>query len=451
MTRYSLEEILEATSGRLIRSGADTFTGISIDSRTIKDGDLFIALRGERFDGHNYIDEALRKGAGAVVSYPPVMPVQGRSIIHVDNTLRALQNIAQQRRLSRDTSVVGITGTNGKTTTKEMACVVLESAHSVLCSKGNLNNHIGLPLSLAGLNGHDVAVLEMGASRQGDIRELSEISRPDIGVLTNIGPAHLEGFGSIERVMNTKLELLDFTDTVVINSDDPYLGPVARDLQAEGVKRVVTFGIESSADLRADEIRHEDNGTIFRMHLKDGASAETGLNVPGLFNIYNGLAAAAICTLFDIPVGNIASSLENFGGVPMRLELKKLKGALVINDIYNANPYSMEEAVKELVRLKRKRAIAVLGDMLELGSYGEEAHRKLGAWLATLPVDILIGVGDLASYLCEEFSGTNGHKESIHVKDPDEARSVLMGLVEEDDTVLIKGSRGIRLEGVLKD
>ncbi|GMT47075.1 MAG: UDP-N-acetylmuramoyl-tripeptide--D-alanyl-D-alanine ligase [bacterium] len=444
MSRYTLTEILEATSGRLILRGADAFSGVSIDSRTIRDGELFVALKGERFDGHLFVDEALKKGVGAVVSYPPVVP-RGRSIIHVKNTLRALQRIARYRRMSRQVSVIGVTGTNGKTTTKEMIAAVLDGRYKVLSSRGNLNNQIGLPLCLTDLDDHDMAVLEMGASRAGDIRELSDIARPDIGVITNIGPAHLDGFGSLETVRDTKYEILDFVKTVVLNADDPNIKDIP------GQCRVVTFGMNQEADVRADNVVHEEAGLSFRMHLKEGGSYDIRLRVLGLFNVYNALAAVAVCRILDVPAGIISSSLGEFRGVPMRLELKELKGALVISDLYNANPASMEEAVKELVRLRRGRAVAVLGDMLELGSYGEQAHRKLGRWLATLDVDVLIAVGDLMSYTCEEFSSGNGRVKALHVKDPREAREILLGMVGKDDTVLIKGSRGMRLEGVLED
>jgi len=444
MGGYTLTEILEATSGRLILKGADAFRGISIDSRTIKDGEIFVALKGERFDGHLFVDEALKKGLGAIVSCPPLVP-RGRSIIHVNNTLQALQRIARYRRLSRQARVIGVTGTNGKTTTKEMIAAVLNGRYRVLRSKGNLNNQIGLPLCLTELDDHDMAVLEMGASRAGDIRELSEIARPDIGVITNIGPAHLEGFGSLERVRDTKYEILDFVDTAVLNGDDPNIK------DPPGQCGIVTFGLKQGADVRADEIIDGRDGLRFRVHLKEGGSADVRLRVFGLFNVYNALAAVAVCRLLNVPVEEISSSLGEFSGVPMRLELKELKGALVISDLYNANPASMEEAVKELVRLRRGRAVAVLGDMLDLGPYGEQAHRKLGRWLATLNVDVLIAVGELMSYTCEEFSGGNGDAEAVHVRDPQEAREVLMGMVGEEDTVLIKGSRGMRLERVLED
>ncbi len=442
---YTLTEVLEATSGRLLLKGPDLFSGISIDSRTIRAGELFIALKGKRFDGHDFVDEAIRRGSGAIVNYPPLIPTRGRSIIHVNNTLKALQGIARNRRLNRQARVVGVTGTNGKTTTKEMIYTILSSSYRVLSSRGNLNNHIGLPLCLSELDDHEIAVLEMGASRPGDIRELAEIALPDIGVITNIGPAHLEGFGSLETVRSTKLELVDFVGTLVVNGDDPNIG-----IEPSEGRRVITFGRGEGLDVRADRIVHEEGGIRFRVLVKDGPETEIRLRVLGLFNVYNALAAISVSRLFEVPIEVVRASLEGFRGIPMRLELRELKGATVLSDLYNANPASMEEAVKELVRLKRGRAVAVLGDMLELGSYGEEAHRKLGRWLATLPVDVLIGIGELMSYAAEEFMGDNGRRISLHVKDPEEARRILLKIVKSEDTVLIKGSRGMRLERLLE-
>jgi UDP-N-acetylmuramoyl-tripeptide--D-alanyl-D-alanine ligase len=449
MTRYTLSEILKASSGRLLLKGADTFTGISIDSRTIQDGELFIALQGESFDGHNFVHDALRAGSGTIVSYPPVIPSRGKSIIHVNNTLTALQSIARHRRLQRNIKVVGITGTNGKTTTKEMIASILARRYRVLRSEGNLNNQIGLPLSLAGLNNHDIAVLEMGASRSGDIRELSDIARPDIGVITNIAPAHLEGFGSMETVLKTKLELLEYVNTLIINGDDTHLISFLSG-RPEDKKRVITFGLSSDSDIWAEDVRYGKYGISFRLHTKEGVNTEISLRVFGSFNVLNALASVAVCSLLKVPHEIIQETLEAFHGVPMRLELKEFKGAIVISDLYNANPASMEEAIRELLQLKKARAIAVLGDMLELGAYGEEAHRKLGRWLATLPVDILITVGDLMAYTREEFLNANGGKPAYHVKDPQEARTILFNMVKKDDTVLIKGSRGLKLERILE-
>ncbi|RMF99836.1 MAG: UDP-N-acetylmuramoyl-tripeptide--D-alanyl-D-alanine ligase [Nitrospirae bacterium] len=450
MSIYSLKEILDATDGRLISRGPDIFTGLSIDSRTISDGELFIALRGERFDGHDFLDSALEKGGGAVVSYPPVLKPHGKSIIYVSNTLRALQSVARERRLSRSTEVVAVTGTNGKTTTKEMTASVLSRRYRVLSSKGNLNNQIGLPLSLGHLNGEDIAVLEMGASREGDIRELCEIALPDAGVITNVSMAHLEGFGSLEKVKRTKLELLSFIKTLFINCSDPNLTDVPDQFRKSG-GTVVTYGINPECDVWAEDVEFSPQGTRFSLHDGTGRTGRVSLRVLGEFNVMNALAASAVALWKGLDIREITEGLSEFPGVTMRVEVREFSGATLISDLYNANPASMEEAVKELIRIKDRRAVAVLGDMLELGAYGEEAHKKLGRWIAGLPVDVLITVGDLTRYTHTAFMESNGKgRKAVHIESADKARDVLREIVEEGDTILVKGSRGMRMERVIE-
>lgn len=450
---FTLKEITEATGGKVIYGNHDAmlFTGVSIDSRTIRSGDLFVALKGERFDGHNFLVDALRTGSGALVSIPPAEPVKGKPIVYVKNSLKALQNLARYERMKRKISVIGVTGTNGKTTTKELIASILSVRYSVLKNSGNLNNHIGLPLSLLKIeDAQDFAVLEMGASLRGDIKELCDIAAPDFGVITNIGPGHLEGFGSIDTIRDTKLELLDAVNSIAVNTDDLFLmeGVLARVRSTEGRKRVVTFGIDNKADVYARDILLEKGRSLFTLFLADGNSAEVTMDTSGRFNIYNALAAASVCNCFGVSIPDIKEGIESFKGVPMRLEIKGMFGATVISDVYNANPASMEEAVKELIRIRKRRAIAVLGDMLELGSYSEEAHRKLGKWLLSLGIDLFIAVGPMMSRAAEEFSAGSGR--AVLAEDSVKAREILLGLCDEDDTILVKGSRGMNMEKVIE-
>lgn len=444
METLNIEEIITATGGKVIYGNSYTFTGVSIDSRTIKGGELFIALRGSRFDGHNFLHEALEMGSGAIVNFPPADPVRGKTIIYVRNTLNALQDIAHYVRMKRNIPAIGITGTNGKTTTKELVASILSTRYRVLKNTGNLNNHIGLPLSITKLSDEDeVVVLEMGASAPGDIRQLCEIATPDYGVVTNIGPGHLEGFGSLEMVRQTKLELLETVKTVSVNTDDMFL--------MEGISgfggKIITFGIDNKADVFAKDINLAEKGSRFLLCIRNGSCIEVNFNMAGKFNIYNALAAASIGHAFNIDPMDIKRGIESFMGVPMRLEIKELFGATVISDIYNANPASMEEAVKELVRLKKGRAIAVLGDMLELGSYAEEAHRKLGRWMSELPLDVFIAVGPIMAAAADEFSAAS--EQSFSVDSAADARKILLDICREGDTILVKGSRGMEMEKVL--
>jgi UDP-N-acetylmuramoyl-tripeptide--D-alanyl-D-alanine ligase len=444
MGMLTLNEILKATGGKVIRSGPSSFRGISIDSRKIGEGELFVALKGDRFDGHDFLRTALEKGGGALVSSRPVETVEGKTFIYVPDTLKALQNIARSRRLKKDIPVVAVTGSNGKTTTKELTSAILCKRYRVLKNTGNLNNHIGLPLSLAKINDEDEAVvLEMGASRPGEIKQLCEIALPYCGVLTNIGRAHLEGFGDIETVRRTKLELLDYVKVAVVNADDAFM---MEGIKAAGFQgKICRYGINNTAEVYATDIRLHERGASFRLHTWAHDFVEVHPKISGMFNIYNILAAASVGSLFDMELPDIKQAIDSFEGVPMRLELKELNGISVINDVYNANPASMEEAVKELVRIKKGRAIAVLGDMLELGSYAGEAHRRIGRLLKELGIDIFIAVGPLMELAASEFHGV-----SYTSRASAEAGELLKDIRKQGDSVLIKGSRGMNMEKVLE-
>ncbi|MGD1076098.1 MAG: UDP-N-acetylmuramoyl-tripeptide--D-alanyl-D-alanine ligase, partial [Thermodesulfovibrionales bacterium] len=322
--------------------------------------------------------------------------------------------------------------------------------------------------------GHEeFAVLEMGASAKGDIKHLCDVAVPDVGVITNIGLGHLEGFGSLQGVRSTKLELADTVKTIAVNADDAFLmeGISEKRATSGSALDIITFGISSKADVSARDIVLEEGYSVFTLCIGDKESSEVRLPVPGSFNISNALAAASVCNALGIGLADIKKGIECFPGVPMRLELKTFLGATVISDVYNANPLSMEEAIKELVRLKKGRAIAVLGDMLELGSYAEEAHRRLGRWMAGLPVDVFIAVGLLMSKAAEEFSsareegcvpragslrgenpsrGRHGSGTVVVAADFSDARRLLLAACKEGDTILVKGSRGTHMERVLE-
>lgn len=457
----TLKEILEATGGRVLcRSNHnEDFKGLSIDSRSISQGEIFIALKGQRHDGHDFLMDALKTGAGAIISIPPPIPIKGKTIIYVNNTLRALQAIANYKRKKVNVPVIAVTGTNGKTTTKELIASVLGVRFRVLKSSGNLNNHIGLPLSLVNISSdHDFAVLEMGASIKGDIRDLCEIAEPDYGVLTNIGQAHLESFGSIDLIRDTKLELFEAVNLIVANGDDRFLmeGIDRRIKQGfRNNKRLITYGIDTLSDIQASNIEFDEWGSSFEVTIKVGQPSrltedrrvEIKLKIPGRCNIYNALAAVSICYALGVSVEDIKRGIESFEGVPMRLEFKKIKGVTILSDLYNANPASMEQAIKELVRLKKSRAVAILGDMLELGSYAVDAHDRIAGLIATLPIDVFVAVGPMMSRIAEELSG----KIETHIyKDSEEAAGVLSRICREGDTVLVKGSRGMMMERILE-
>lgn len=455
MPSLKIQEILDATGGRVLFRGNnnDVFQGVSIDSRTIKEGELFIALKGQRFDGHDFLMDAMKKGTGAMVSIPPPVPIKGKTIIYVNNTLKGLHSMASYRRKKVNIPVIAVTGTNGKTTTKELIASALGVSFKVLKSSGNLNNQIGLPLNLINITDeHEFAVLEMGASLKGDIKDLCDIAQPDYGVLTNIGQAHLDGFGSLNIIRDTKLELLDAVGVLIANADDRFLmDGIAKKLSSPPIsmagKRLITYGIDSATDIRACNITFGEWGSSFDIYVRHNRFIDLNLKVPGRCNIYNALAAVSVCHALGVPAEDIKKGIESFEGVPMRFELKRLKGVTVLSDLYNANPSSMEQAIRELVRLKKSKAIAILGDMLELGSYAVEAHEKVADLIKRLPIDIFVAVGPMMSRVAKELSR---EKETYMFKDSEEAMGILSKICRSGDTVLIKGSRGMKMERILE-
>lgn len=463
-----LETVLEATGGEVASSGGMVFQGISIDSRTMKDGELFVALKGDRLDGHDFLKDVLERGVGAIVNRNALCVIgdnaschglritdyeSRKTLIIVDDTLKALQDLASYLRNNFSGHVIGVAGSNGKTTTKELIASILSTKLNVLKTRGNLNNHIGMPLSMTDTDSDtEVMVLEMGTNRPGDVKELCTIARPDIGLVTNIGYEHIEGFGSLEKVRDSELEILPYVKKVVLNADDSFLlGGVSLRFKGE----VITFGIDGAdsgcADVSAREIEYSEKGARFVISTPEGSvSVESKLS--GRFNVYNSLAAAAAAYAAGFDLDAIKKGLESFEGVAMRFRIEKCCGVTFLNDVYNANPSSMEVSLSELERLCKSRegdrnrygmAIAVLGDMLELGDYAVPAHEKLGSILSEMPVDVLIGVGPLMKLAVAGFRG-----RGICVNTSEDAGAELSRIISEGDIVLIKGSRGMKMEKV---
>jgi len=448
----SADEIIKATGGELLSENTGTFNGVSIDSRTIGKGEVFFALRGENFDGHNFLDDVLSRGNGAVVESVPGTLPPGRAIIRVKDTLRALQDLAHFLRMKHDIPVVAITGSNGKTTTKEMTYLILSKRFRTLKNEGNLNNHIGLPLSLTRLENDDEAVvLEMGMNAPGEIRRLCEIAVPTHGIVTNIGSAHLGRLGSYQAVLSAKLEILRGLNVAVLNADDAFLMEgVAEEGKFNG--DIITFSIKNDSHVMAKEIRAGEGGTGFMLQFRGAEDIPVNLNVPGLFNLYNALAAAAAGFSLGINPEDIKDALESFKACPLRFEIKKIKGITLINDSYNANPSSMQESLKEMLRLGGGgRTVAVLGDMGELEEFSEGEHKNIGGMIAATGVDVFIGVGRMMSAAAEECIRVKGKKNGPEIytfRDADEVNQNIMDLLREGDTVLIKGSRVMRMEKI---
>ncbi len=446
-----LEDVLRRISGMEI-------TGVSIDSRTIKKGELFVALKGPRFDGHGFISTAIKKGAwGALVNRDAVEKNSEnlgghKNILPVGDTLSALQKMSYLHRKKFSIPVVGITGSNGKTTTKEMLAEILTVRGAVLKNEGNLNNHIGVPLTLLRMNDtHKAAAVEMGMSAPGEIAVLARLVSPTVGVITNIGPAHLEFFESQDGIAQAKGELLDHIrpgGTAALNADDAYCGVLKKKFSG----LITTFGIDTAADVRASGIRHTSEGLEFTL-TAHGCSTEICLRSVGKHNVYNALAAAAASLAAGLPLDAVKHGLDNFASVAMRSEIRQLQGRTVLADYYNANPASMEAALAALVDLKRgAKTVAVLGDMLELGASSGEEHRKVGRTAARMGVDRIIVLGDYAKDILRGAVEAGMTETKVFaVKTHEEAAALLREQSRSGDAVLIKGSRGMKMEKILEE
>jgi UDP-N-acetylmuramoyl-tripeptide--D-alanyl-D-alanine ligase len=453
MARLSLAEAARGTEGVLLRGDPGTTVGsYSIDTRTLKRGDLFFALAGPNHDAHRFVPEALGKGAaGVVISRGRVTDFPGdAAIIRVPDTTRALQDLGRWIRHRQAVKVIGITGSTGKTTTKEMTAAVMEEAMPTLKSRGNLNNTFGLPLCLLEMEpAHQAAVLEMGMSYPGELKLLASIADPDVGVLTNVYPVHLEHFPSLAAIADAKGELfrgMREDATAVYNADDAEATRVA--LLFPG--RKIGFGFTERAEVRAAELRHETPGsTRFRL-IGAGADLDVEIAFPGRHHVANSLAAAAAAHAAGAGPEAIRRGLARTRPLPMRGALLRLRGPVqILDETYNSNPRAMERALETLAAMPASRKIVAAGDMLELGPSEAEAHRALGENVAQSGAALFVAVGPL-SRLAAESARAAGVPEVRHFHDSAAAAAWTAGAVRPGDLILVKGSRGIAMERVVE-
>lgn len=451
MAEFSIDDVCSATGGVLRQGEVCRFGGIATDTRKINPGDLFVALKGECFDGHDFINEAVKKGAaGVLASRKDCIVSSGQTaLIIVDDTLKGLQQLARFYRQRFDIPVIAVTGSNGKTTTKDMIYSVLSSRYDVLKTEANYNNEIGLPLTLLNLrSGHEAAVVEMGMRGKGQITELAAIALPTIGVVTNVSETHMELLGSIDNIAAAKAELVQSISRdglVVLNADNAYV----RAMSEKTLARTVFFGMASSAcDIKAAHIRVEGAGMVFSLSYR-GKSAEISVPALGNHNIYNALAAIAVGLELGLSIDEIKTGLAGFTATAMRLAVIKTANYTIINDAYNASPSSMTAAIDTLSQLAQGRKIAVLGDMLELGHVAVDAHRRIGRKLADNSIDIVVTVGSLARHIVEA-AREYGVGTAIACQNHEEASGILQERLQPGDTVLLKGSRGMKMEILLK-
>jgi len=451
----TLRNFARACGGRL-EGGDRTFTGVSSDSRSLSAGDLFVALRGPRFNGNEFVGAALAAGAaGAVVD---ALQPHALAQIVVADTQAGLSAAGHAWRQALDIPIVGVAGSNGKTTAKEMTAAILSQAGSTLATRGNLNNHIGVPLTLLRLEpDHRFAVIEMGANRSGEVAELVKVAGPTVGLITNAGAEHLEGFGSLEGVARAEGEMvagLTADATAVLNADDEFVNL----WRGMTTARVMTFGIESAADFRASDLRTtlgaEGFLTRFRLSSPLG-QADIALHVGGRHNIANALGAAAAAAAAGAKLEHIVTGLGAMRSVPGRLQLKRAAcGAWVIDDSYNANPSSVRAGIEVLAAIEGRHWL-VLGDMAELGEFANDAHTQIGAFARERRIERLLATGPLSALTVERF-GTGGQWFPDTEALTRELLRALASLTAGDGRpgaanvrLLVKGSRVNRLERVV--
>jgi UDP-N-acetylmuramoyl-tripeptide--D-alanyl-D-alanine ligase len=475
--KLSLEQIAEWTSAQLAiphgaKAGAATgysprgvyATGYSIDTRTLAPGDLFFAIRGERFDAHDFVADALARGAcAAVVASTRARDLLPEGHAHplllVADPLIALQTLAAAVRRHWGKRVVAVTGSAGKTTTKEAIATVLAAQFRVLKSKGNLNNHFGLPLQLLKLSQKDeVAVIEMGMSGAGEIAALCQIASPDWGVVTNVGNAHAEGFtDGIAGVARAKYELVaglspHARDRAVafLNADDAYVSQFGRDFPGRAIYYATKHVAAAVADVRAEEIEElGPAGSKFRVVTADGESATVRLALLGRHNVANALAAIAVGLQAGIPLARSVAAIASLKPEDKRGELIEWHGATIINDCYNSNPEALQSMIRTLAAVPAKRHIVVAGEMLELGKRAAQLHRECGEAAVAAGIDVVIGVRGLAKEIVDGVEAAGNQTTAIFVETPQAAGEWLKRNIKAGDAVLLKASRGVRLEQAL--
>ncbi len=430
---FTITEIIEATKGKLVQGPLKgRVRGVCIDSRICKKGELFIAIKGEVFDGHDFIDSVIDKGVRVLVVHKPVKIKDPKiSVIRVKDTIRALGDIARFHRLRFKIPVIALTGSAGKTTTKEMIAAVLSRKYKVLKNEGTQNNHIGVPLTLLKIKaGHRIVVLECGTNQPGDIVWLADVARPGLAVFTNIGESHLEKLKTVSGVLKEKWALTFFMgdrDTVIINADDVFL---SQQIHKRNIFKIITYGMKAIAHWKAS-----DKNIVLGRYLN--------------FQVYNALAAVCCGVFFKVPRHDIVQALKSFEFLQGRGQIVRLGRGWLINDTYNANPVSMRSALQTLQAIETKlKRIFVAADMLELGKSSRALHQAMGRAIGAAGIDVLITVGHWAGLMGPAARRLNKKIQVFACTDVESAQKCLAKIFHNGDVVLIKGSRRMHMEQV---
>jgi UDP-N-acetylmuramoyl-tripeptide--D-alanyl-D-alanine ligase len=459
MENLSLQKIIDFSAAELLQGEINLIIEeIVIDSREVNNNSLFIAIIGENQDGHQYLEDAVKNGAAALIVDRDIesdfITDADISILKVDNTTKALQDIAHNYRMSfDDLKVIAVTGSAGKTTTKDLVYSVLSQKYNCLKTEGNYNNHIGLPLTLLRLTAEiEFAVVEMGMSALAEIDLLAKIAVPDLGVVTNVAAAHLKQLGSLENIAKAKKELIDNlsnSDTAVLNYDNLYTKKMGKDSSAE----VLYFGFESGADIQALSYNYSPDKELVSFNLLyKNKKYNFEFNRAGKHNIYNAMVAILIAFKYNLSTSLIQAGLLKTKFSSLRMEFIELNnGAKIINDSYNANPLAVKAALDVLAEKKGTRKIAVLASMLELGKSSAEKHQKIGEYAAKKPLDILITVGKEAEEIAVGAASKMQTEKIVKLADNEACINFLLNEIKSGDLVLVKGSRANKLEEIVKE
>jgi len=460
-----IRELIKATSGKIIQGNRDCLISrISIDSRTLIPGDLFFAIIGPSFDGHDFIIEAFNKGAMGAVTCRSVSSLlqneemdKNKVIVEVKDTLSSLQNWSKYYKNKFKTFNICVTGSNGKTTTKEIIAHILSQEFPLLKTSGNYNNEIGIPLTLLRLKkSHKLLVAEMGMRGLGEIKTLTNFIPPDLAVITNIGEAHIGLLSSKENIFKAKMELLQSLDKdgiAILNRDDPYFFKMSKIVKG---KKVYTFGIENESDITACNIRMvSDKGVRFTLEVQNDKRREIYFPLLGRYNIYNALAAVAVAFALGIELDLIERGLSSFKPLDLHMQLSTFyNGIKILNDSYNASPLSVKNALETLAEVaQNNRKIAILGDMLELGEKADFYHRKIGKEVAKLSIDALITVGQGGKIIAQSSKEEGMAEEKVFYFEKNEKLNLakkLLSLIKPENFVLLKGSREMKMEEILE-
>lgn len=449
MQSMTIADILEATGGKLLSGDINKeIKDITTDSRQTAPGVLFIPLIGEKFDGHEFINASFDLGAAAVLTQKETELLIDKTIVKVNDTLKALGDIARYYKAKHNVPTVAVTGSVGKTTTKDMIYSVLAQKYNTLKTQANYNNDIGLPITVFNLEKeHEAAVLEMGMNHFGEIEYLASIGKPDVAVITNIGQSHIENLGSREGIFKAKMEITKlFTkdNTLIVNGDDNFLSSTKN----KGEYRVVYYGIKNpDNDIFARDIENNGLDGITFTAVVDGQEYKIKVNVPGEHNVYNALAAICVGREFGVPMDKIIYGIGSFKLTKMRMAVEDYKGIKIINDCYNASPDSIKAALGVLGSIENMRKIAILGDVLEMGEFAKDAHYALGKAAVENGIDLLITAGENMKYLAQGAKD-NGLEDVISFDKTLEVCNYIKEKIQSGDAVLIKASRGMHFEEV---